>query len=73
MVRSEIQNVKLRFGIIGNIVSGSVDRTKNDCPVYSRCGGCCFRHMSYEEECRYMGTVESQEVKGVNRDSDKIV
>ena len=40
------------YGIIENIVSGSVERTKNDCPVYSRCGGCCFRHMSYEEECR---------------------
>ncbi len=23
----------------------AVERTKNDCPVYSRCGGCCFRHM----------------------------
>ena len=40
------------YGIIENIVSCSVERTKNDCPVYSRCGGCCFRHMSYEEECR---------------------
>ena len=40
------------YGITENIVSGSVERTKNDCPVYSRCGGCCFRHMSYEEECR---------------------
>ena len=40
------------YGIIESIVSGSVERTKNDCPVYSRCGGCCFRHMSYEEECR---------------------
>ena len=25
------------YGIIENIVSRSVERTKNDCPVYSRC------------------------------------
>ena len=39
------------YGIIENIVSGSAQRVENDCPVYSKCGGCCFRHMSYEEEC----------------------
>ncbi|MBQ7725955.1 MAG: DUF1524 domain-containing protein [Clostridia bacterium] len=29
----------------------SPDRIENDCPVFSRCGGCVFRHITYEAEC----------------------
>lgn len=40
------------FGKINGIVSPSPDRVENTCPVYDRCGGCVFRHISYEAECR---------------------
>lgn len=40
------------YGIIEEIVEASENRVEDDCPVYSKCGGCCFRHMTYEEECR---------------------
>lgn len=40
------------YGRIENIITPSADRIENDCPVYGRCGGCCFRHISYEAELR---------------------
>lgn len=41
------------FGIIEEILLPSPDRVENDCPSYPRCGGCVFRHVSYEAELRY--------------------
>lgn len=40
------------FGRVEALLTPSPDRIDNDCPVYGRCGGCCFRHMSYEAELR---------------------
>lgn len=38
------------FGKIAALVEPSPARREPDCPYYGRCGGCDFRHMSYEEE-----------------------
>ena len=38
------------FGKITALVEPSPARRQPDCPYYGRCGGCDFRHMSYEEE-----------------------
>ena len=40
------------FGKIAALVEPSPARRQPDCPYYGRCGGCGFRHMSYEEELR---------------------
>lgn len=40
------------YGICERIVSVSPDREENTCPVYKKCGGCDFRHITYESECR---------------------
>lgn len=40
------------FGIILDILIPSPDRTESDCEYYKKCGGCTFRHISYEAECR---------------------
>ncbi len=40
------------FGIIDKLITSSPDRIENNCGVYSKCGGCLFRHISYEAECR---------------------
>lgn len=45
------------FGIIDKLIQPSADRTENDCPVYSKCGGCLFRHISYEAECRTKASI----------------
>lgn len=41
------------FGIIAEILKPSPDRVENTCPVYQKCGGCSFRHLSYEAELRH--------------------
>ena len=37
-------------GEIDRILTPSPWRIEADCPVYPRCGGCDFRHITYEEE-----------------------
>ena len=38
------------FGIIDRILESGEGRVQDSCPVYRRCGGCSFRHISYREE-----------------------
>ena len=38
------------FGKIEEILTPSPYRTAVDCPAFGKCGGCDFRHLSYEEE-----------------------
>ena len=40
------------FAIISRILTPSADRVEPACPAYGKCGGCCFRHISFEAECR---------------------
>lgn len=40
------------FGKIEEIVTPSPARISPDCPNFRQCGGCVYRHISYEEECR---------------------
>ena len=40
------------FGIAEEIVSVSKDRISPDCECFSKCGGCIFRHINYESECK---------------------
>ena len=42
------------FGKIEELLTPSPDRVADaGCPAYGRCGGCNWRHVSYEVECRY--------------------
>ncbi|MDE7364816.1 MAG: 23S rRNA (uracil(1939)-C(5))-methyltransferase RlmD [Ruminococcus sp.] len=53
---AEIKVVKVlshyAFGIINKIITPSADREMRECDVYKKCGGCVFRHISYDAECR---------------------
>ncbi len=40
------------FGKAEEIITPSPDRIAPDCPVFSKCGGCVYRHISYEAECK---------------------
>lgn len=40
------------YGIIDEIIVPSPDRIEPDCPAYSKCGGCVFRHISYKAELK---------------------
>lgn len=38
------------YGRAENITAPSPDRVSPDCEVYGKCGGCAYRHMTYEAE-----------------------
>jgi len=40
------------FGIVDKIITPSADRIEVDCPHFPKCGGCSFRHISYESEAK---------------------
>jgi len=41
------------IGIIDKIIQPSSSRIESDCPYSAKCGGCSFRHMTYDEELKY--------------------
>ena len=38
------------YGKIEEILTPSSDRIPSDCPAFGKCGGCSFRHLTYEAE-----------------------
>ncbi len=55
-IRCRIAKVEKRFayGIIDELLEPSADRCEDvGCAVYGKCGGCVYRHVSYEAELRY--------------------
>lgn len=40
------------FGRLEEVLRPGECRVEPDCPVYRLCGGCCYRHITYEEELR---------------------
>lgn len=54
--RLEIKIIKVAknyaVGRIEKVISASPARVEADCSVFNYCGGCVFRHISYEEELR---------------------
>ena len=55
--RAEVKILKVAknyaFGKAERILTPSADRIGSDCAVSEKCGGCLFRHISYEAELRY--------------------
>ena len=53
----KVKIVKLKknyaFAKIEEIIVPSDDRIEPDCPVFSKCGGCTYRHISYESELKF--------------------
>lgn len=41
------------IGIIDKILQPSPERIESDCSYSKKCGGCSFRHMTYDEELKY--------------------
>ena len=53
-VRVKILKVKktYAYGKVLEILESSNCRTENNCSAFSRCGGCVFRHISYDAELK---------------------
>lgn len=56
-VRYKIIKVLKNYAVarLEEIIKSSPDRIENDCPYFNRCGGCTYRHISYnaEEKIKY--------------------
>ena len=52
VIRIEISEVRKRYarGRLKEILQPSVHREKPLCKNYTRCGGCCYQHISYEHQ-----------------------
>lgn len=40
------------FGRLEELLSPSPDRVEPDCTCFAQCGGCCYRHISYQAELK---------------------
>ncbi len=55
------------FGIMEELCTPSPHRITPDCPVYGRCGGCVFRHISYENELEIKADRVAQDMKRIGK------
>jgi len=53
------------FGKLNKISKPSPFRVEIDCPVYTRCGGCSFRHIGYESELKIKQTEVGEIMKRI--------
>ncbi len=53
------------YGIIDKIITPSADRIENSCQHYKKCGGCVFRHISYDSECRVKDNIVKNAFKRI--------
>lgn len=64
------------FGKIEEILEPALTRVAPDCAVYQKCGGCAFRHISYEQELVHKAEFVRdtlQRIGGLAIDCDPIV
>ena len=64
------------FGKLLEIITPSPDRVTPDCPVFNQCGGCAFRHISYEAELKIKENKVYEAIKrigGVDLTSNPII
>ena len=64
------------FGKIEKILTPSETRCEPDCEVFSKCGGCVYRHIDYKEELKIKQQRVEDAIKrigGVDLDTNPIV
>ena len=66
-VKVKILKVKksYAFGKLLEIITPSTDRITPDCPVFNQCGGCAFRHISYEAELKLKESKVYEDIKRI--------
>ncbi len=58
---------KYAFGKIENIITPSSDRIQNECPVFEKCGGCAYRHISYMSEIELKAEQVFHNIKSISK------
>ena len=54
-------------GKIKSLNTPSENRSEDSCECYSRCGGCCFRHITYEKELEYKKEYVASNMKRIGK------
>ena len=76
-IRAKIVKAKktYAFAIVDDYISLSSDRQENDCDIYKKCGGCCFRHITYEAELKVKENTVFENLKkeGIQAEISKII
>lgn len=64
------------FGRMEKMLTPSPDRIATDCPVFGKCGGCAYRHLSYAAELRakeQMVADAMRRIGGINLEPEPIL
>ena len=64
------------YGKIAELLTASENRQLPDCEVYSRCGGCALRHITYDAECEFKRNRVEECIKrigGINLSAQPII
>ncbi len=66
-VKVKVLKVKKTFayGKVLEIINSSEDRIVPDCDVFNKCGGCAYRHISYDAECRLKQNTVKETIKRI--------
>ncbi len=71
---AEVKIVKVlksyAFGKVERLVKASEDRVENACPVFEKCGGCAYRHISYKAETNVKAEQVFHNVKSIGKTDD---
>ncbi len=55
------------YGKLLEVIKPDKDRIATDCNVFAQCGGCVYRHISYDKECRIKQHKVSDCVKRIGK------
>lgn len=77
-VLTHIIKVKKSYAVAKpiKVIAPSKDRIEVDCPAFSRCGGCAFRHISYDAELqvKYDGVKNAMKrIGGIDKAPKEII
>lgn len=64
------------FAKVESVINPSADRIEPECPVYFKCGGCVFSHMSYDAEKKIKADHVAEcfkRIGGVNPEFEPII
>ncbi len=53
------------YGKLMELIVPSEKRIQNNCPHFSKCGGCAFRHISYSSECELKSNKVYEAIKRI--------
>ncbi len=72
LIEAEIYDVRKSFALakLLNVIEPSVDRTEAVCPVFDRCGGCHWQHLTYTSQLEAKRELVRQALVHVGRLND---